>query len=152
MKLAFDSLAKYTDFSKSYEQYSKRSRRGLTFDESTYKRVIREYCHILSDRLFENGFVDLPKDMGSISAAVIRRKPQYRGKKFVGFGGLDYATGIRDGKYKTFGIVYLPKHERNANLRCLGFVANKRLFRKMRERYLESDNNWHPVEFTEEMI
>lgn len=152
MKLAFNTQARYTDFSKSYDNYVKRSRRGLSFDRNMYNRVIREYCKILADRLFTEGFVDLPKDMGSISAAVIRRKPQYRGKKFVGFGGVDYATGLRDGKYKTFGIVFLPKHSKNANLRCLGFVANKRLFRRMRDKYKTQECNFVPINFTEEMI
>lgn len=152
MKLAFDSQAKYTDFSNSYDSYVKRSRRGLSFDKSTYNKVIREYCKILSERLFTKGFIDLPKDMGSISAAVIRRKPQYRGNRFVGFGGMDYTTGLRDGKYKTFGIVFLPKHSKNANLRCLGFVANKRLFRRMKNRYTEPECCFVPIDFTEEMI
>ena len=153
MKLAFSGQARYTDFSDGYALYERRSKNPdalLSLEE--YKRVIRKYCAMLSERLYHDGFVDLPCDMGMISAATITRKPQYRGKRFVGFGAMDWKRGHYDGKLKAFGLVYLPSHEKNPNLRCFGFVGNRKLFKKMMALYESGDCLWKPMRFEDEMI
>lgn len=152
MKLAFNGQAHYANFDASYELYKRRSKTGQIVDEATYKKLIKSYCHSLAEKLAENGIVDLPKEMGSIATAVITRKPQYRNNKFIGYGGIDRATGKYDGKLKTFGIVFLPGHGKNGNLRSFGFVANKQLFRKLKKIYESEECGWQPIEFKDELI
>lgn len=152
MKLAFNGQARYTEFDRAYNLYTKRSRKGTNVSSVMFRRVIRKYCSLLADALCKDGFVDLPCDMGSLFAATITRRPQYRGKKFIGFGGRDYRNGGYDGKLKTFGVVYLPRHDRNKNLRSFGFVANRGLFIDLK-RISESDScNWSPITFDKRMI
>lgn len=110
------------------------------------------YCSMLADRLQENGIVDLPNEMGMIVAAEIRRKPQYRGKKFIGYGKYDYEKGHYDGTIKTFGLVFLPKRAKKQNMRCYGFVANRVLFKKMKEKFKSGLSQWKPIQFNDEMI
>ena len=148
MKLAFSGQARYTDFTEGYDLYVKRSRQEKNLDLRTFHRVIRMYCALLAEELCQHGTVDLPCGMGTISAATITRRPQYRGTKFIGFGGRDYKNGGYDGKLKAFGIVYLPRHDRNQNLRSFGFVANRKLFQTVR-KYQE---NWTPITFDKKMI
>ena len=152
MKLAFNGQAHYTDFEKGFALYTRRSKRGLCVDYATYKRIIRRYCERLADRLYENGIVDLPNEMGSIAAAIMTRKPQYRGKQFVGYGKMDWKKGHYDGKLKAFGMVYLPRRNRNKNLRSFGYVANRQLFKKMKNQYESDECGWKPIEFKDEMI
>lgn len=152
MKLAFNKQAQYTDFDEGYALYRKRSRKGECVDSATYRRVVRAYCRLLANDFMQNGQVDLPCDMGTIYAAMITRKPQYRGKKFIGYGGIDYKTGMFDGKLKTFGIVYLPRHDKNKNLRCFGFVANQDLFSTTKKLYKNDECDWKPLAFDERMI
>lgn len=152
MRLAFTNRAQYPNFIDSYELYKKRSKKDLTVDYTTYKRIIKTYCRILAARLVDEGLIDLPCDLGSISAVILTRKPQYRGKKFIGYGKMNWETGQFDGKLKTFGITYLPKRVKYANLRCLGFVANRQLFKKVKARYVQEDCRWQPIEFKDEMI
>lgn len=152
MKLAFSGEAHYPDFSEGYQLYVKRSKKGTYFDSKTYNRVIRKYCNILADRLCEQGMVDLPGELGSIFAAMITKKPQYRGKQFIGYGAMDWEKGHYDGKLKAFGLVFLPKRTKNGNLRCFGFVANRQLFKRMKAIYNSDDRNWKPLDFKNEMI
>lgn len=152
MKLAFNSKAKYTDFSEGYEIYKKRARFGNELTEKEYKRVVRAYCRGLAEQLKENGIVDLPNDIGSIAACTITRKPQFRGDKFVGYGKIDWSTGQYDGSLKTFGLCFLPKRGKHKNFRCYGFVANRRLFKEMKEIYLSGGCEWYPIQFNDEMI
>lgn len=152
MRLAFDNMAHYTDFSKGYGLYTRRCRNGKPVTETEYKRVIRAYCKTLADSLLETGSANLPCDMGTISAAVLIRKPQYRGDKFIGYGKKNWETGEYDGTLKAFGIVYMPKHTKNSNLRCYGFVANRRLFKKVKESYESGLSDIAPVDFTDDMI
>ena len=151
MKLAFNGEAHYTDFSDGYQLYVNRSRKGQSVDKKTYNRIIRLYCQSLADGLLRNGMVDLPNEMGMIAAATIRRKPQYRGKKFIGYGAMDWEKGHFDGTLKSFGLVFLPKGNRK-NLRCYGFVANRELFKKMKKAYAQPFCPWSPVVFNDEMI
>lgn len=152
MKLALNGLGRHPDFTGGYDLYTRRSRaeRGVSY--AVYKRIVRMYCRLLAERLSERGMVDLPKGLGSIAAAVITRKPQYRGRRFIGYGGMDWKTGHLDGRLKTFGIVYLPRRGKNANLRCLGFVANRRLFRKMKQMFSGDSCLWTPIDFNDDMI
>jgi hypothetical protein len=152
MKLAFSGQARYTDFAEAYDLYVKRSRSESHMDETMFHRVIRMYCGLLADALFKDGQVDLPCSMGTIAAAIITRKPQYRGKKFIGFGGRDYKNGGYDGKLKTFGLVYLPRHDKNKNLRCFGFVANRKLFKRIKRAYADETCSWSPITFDTKMI
>ncbi len=152
MKLAFNGHAHYTDFADGYQLYVNRSRKGQCVDKKTYNRIVRMYCSILAERLQENGIVDLPNEMGMIAAAEIRRKPQYRGKKFIGYGKYDYKKGHYDGIIKTFGLVFLPRRERKQNMRCYGFVANRVLFKRMKEKYESGLCLWQPIQFNDEMI
>lgn len=151
-KLAFSGQARYPDFESAYDLYVKRSKKGEYVDVSMYSRIVRAYCKLLADKLFEDGIVDLPKGLGSIAAAIITRRPQYRGKKFIGYGKYDWSAGHYDGTLKAFGIVYLPEHENNPNLRSFGFVANRQLFKRVKARYKSEDCPWQPIEFNEEMI
>lgn len=152
MKLAFSGEGRYPDFDEGYELYVRRSKKGDTMDRKMYARVVREYCRRLAERLYDEGMVDLPCGIGSISAATFRRKPMYRNGKFEGFGAMDWKTGHRDGKIKAFGLVFLPRRDSKATLRCYGFVGNRRLFRKMKERYEGYGCPWVPIEFKTEMI
>lgn len=152
MKLAFSNKAHYPDLTEGYALYVKRSKGGRVFEEKTYSRILKQYCAILANRLLEDGTVDLPKGLGTISAVQITRKPQYRGKTFIGYGKKDWTTGQYDGKLKTFGIVYLPKHGKNDNLRSLGFVANRQLFKRMKELYSSGESRWQLLDFNDEMI
>ena len=152
MRLAFHNQGRYAEFDKGYDLYVKRSKTGEFMDKVSYKRVIRSYCRKIAEILCRNGAVELASGFGSISAAVITRRPQYRGKRFIGYGGYDWKNGMYDGKLKTFGIVYLPRRDKNANLRCLGFVANRRLFKKMKNDFIGYDCPWYPIEYNNEMI
>lgn len=152
MKLAFNGQAHYTDFTDGYNLYVKRARGNAPLSLDVYKRVLKRYCKLLAERLIRNGIVDLPKTLGTIASAIITRRPQYRGKQFIGYGAIDWSNGRYDGKLKTFGIVYLPRHDKNQNLRCLGFVANRRLFQAVKAEYVNDNCTWQPVEFNDEMI
>lgn len=152
MKLAFNSKAHYTDFAPGYELYKQRMRGESCLNEKEYKRVIKRYCSLLADELLENGIVDLPCEIGSIAAAVITRKAQYRGNKFIGYGAYDYKAGHYDGKLKTFGLVFLPKRGKHKNFRCYGFVGNRSLFKRMKEKYAGYYCPWRPIEFKDEII
>jgi len=135
MKLAFSGQAHYPDLDAGFELYEKRAKTRLCVDKKTYRRIIKMYCRKLAKRLETDGMIDLPSDLGSIMTAVIRRKPQYRGDKFVGFGKMDWESGHYDGTYKTFGLVFLPNRTKSQNLRCYGYVANRQLFKRVKELY-----------------
>lgn len=152
MKLAFNGLGRYADFDGGYEKYLSRSKSGSPVDRKTYRRIIRCYCKVLADKLLVEGMVDLPCRLGTVAAVEITRKPQYRGKKFIGFGKMDWSAGHYDGSLKAFGIAYLPRHDGNQNLRCYGFVANRELFKRIKNAYLNGKCNWMPLEFNEGMI
>jgi len=152
MKLAFSGQGRYPDFEEGYALYRKRNRGRTPLDQKTYNAVIRKFCKWLAERLEMEGCVDIPSGLGTISAAVITRKPQYRGKKFIGYGKYDWKTGQYDGKLKTFGIVFLPKHSDKNSLRSYGFVANRRLFQRMKDMYDGYDCPWTPIDFNEAMI
>lgn len=150
MKLAFNGQGRYPDFEKGYALYLRRSRGGVQMDKAMYRRVVRKYCKMLANRLCEDSMVDFPGSLGSISAAIFTRRPQYRGNKFVGFGKIDWQSGLYDGSLKAFGVAYLPRHDKNQNLRAFGFVANGRLFKRMKELY--NEQKIVPIEFSNEMI
>ena len=152
MKLAFNGQGRYVDYTKGYELYLKRRRFKDAISFTEYRRAVRAYCRALAERLLNEGYVDFPNGIGAISAAILRRKPQYRGKQFIGFGKMDWEKGHLDGTYKTFGLVFLPSRKADPNLRCYGFVANRRLFQAMKREYLECECNWSPMEFNDEMI
>lgn len=145
MKLAFSGQARYTDFSDGYSLYMKRSKKGDVMDEAMYHRVIKEYCSALADRLGKDGMVDLPH-LGTIAAARLTRKAQYRGDKFIGYGAIDWNTGKYDGKLKTFGLVFLPVIKQKQNLRSYGFVANRKLFKKIKA------GSYALLDYNDEMI
>lgn len=153
MKLAFNNKAHYTDFSDGYALYKLRTKKGMIVDEALYRRVIKSYCRVLAKRLETEGAADFPNDMGTVAAVSITRKPQYRGKVFIGYGMKDWTTGMFDGKLRTFGIAYLPKRKKNKQiLRCLGFVANRQLFQRMKNLYLTDTCPWALLEFNDDMI
>lgn len=152
MKLLFNGKEHYTDFDRGYDVYRARTKSRVVISNVMYRRIVRMYCRMLAGRLEEDGIVDLPCDLGTLSASVITRKAQYRGKKFIGYGGYDRNTGILDGKLKTFGIVFMPKHTRKGSLRCYGFVANRRLFRRMKDLYGRFECPWTAIDFYDEMI
>lgn len=151
MKLAFSGEARYPDFHKGYGLYSKRVRRREIIGFSSYCKVVKLYCASLAERLYKNGMVDLPAGLGMLSVAMIPRKLQYRGKTLIGYGKRDYNTGYLDGSAKAFGVVFLPNRKKSQNLRCYGFVANKALYRRLKETYEES-RPWVPMEFNDDII
>lgn len=152
MKLALNGLAHYPDFNDGYRLYLKRAKKDNVLGEKTYRKVIKEYCKLLVEEIEDNGTADLPSGLGTITAAIITRKPQYRGDKFIGYGKMDWKLGHYDGKLKTFGLVYLPRHNKNASLRCFGFVANRRLFKRMKSIYDNQEKDWKPIDFNDKMI
>lgn len=152
MRLAFDNKGHYPDLSEGYALYIRRCRERKPIGRKDYSRVVKAYCRLLAKRLEAEGAVDMPKELGTLTAARLTRKPQYRGKRFVGYGKMDWTTGRYDGKLKTFGIVYLPKHGKNDNLRCLGFVANRSLFKRMKSRYENEECSWSLLDFNDDMI
>lgn len=151
MKLAFSGEARYPDFRDGYELYKRRARSRECLDEKTYHRVVRDYCRDLAGRLENEGMADLPR-LGSIVAVKLERRPQFRGDKFVGYGSMNWKEGHYDGSHQAFGITFLPDRRRSQNLRCYGFVANRRLFKRMKERASGYDCPWIPLEFNDEMI
>lgn len=124
----FKDKARYPDFDRAYELYLKRSERASsTMSKGEFIDVIRRYCKSLSDKLERDGFVDLPYDIGSLSAVKIDRKPKY-----------NRTTGkympVAEGK--AFGICFVPRFvKRMENFRSLGIVANRSLYRRMRKKY-----------------
>ena len=152
MKLAFSGQARYPEMTDGFELYVRRSRKNECVDLHTYTAVVKEYCKMLSEDLKKYGMVDLPCELGSIAAVTIKRRPQFRGKKFVGYGKMDWENGHYDGESKAFGLAFLPKREKTNNLRCYGFVANRRLFKKMKELFGTYDCPWVPIEYGKEMI
>lgn len=152
MKLAFSGQARYPDMTDGYELYVRRSRKGDCVDISTYKRIVNDYCRMLAEDLEREGIVDLPCGLGSVAAVIMRRRPQYRGKKFVGYGSYNWKSGHYDGEANAFGLAFLPSRARTNNMRCYGFVANRRLFRRMKELYLGNERDWVPMNYEKEMI
>ena len=152
MKLAFSGEGRYPEFDDGYKLYCSRRRGKPSMTEQQYKKAVKLYCRALSSRLIDNGIVDLPTGLGSISAITLTRKPQYRGNKFIGLGKKDWESGQYDGSFKTFGITFLPRHTKEHNLRCFGFVANRRLFQRMKEMYLSDNCSWIPLRFKDNMI
>ena len=152
MKLAFSGQARYPDMTDGYELYVRRSRKNNSVDLHTYTKVVKEYCSLLAEDLKKHGAVDLPCGLGTIAAVTMMRSPQYRGDKFIGYGSFNWEKGHFDGEPKAFGLAYLPRRDKNNNLRCYGFVANRRLFKKMKELYRSYDCPWVPIEYGKEMI
>ena len=152
MRLAFTGQARHTDFRDGYSLYTRRSRNGCCVSEPEYRRIVRAYCGILADRLVNEGMIDLPGTLGSVAAVTITRKPQYIGERFVGYGKMDWEKGHRDGNLKAFGITFLPRRGKNNNLRCYGFVANRRLFKRVKGKFVSGDCGWVPLEFNDDMV
>ena len=152
MKLAFSGRARYPDMKDGYALYVRRTRTGNPVDLHTYTVVVKEYCSLLAEELKKNGITDLPCGLGSVAAVIMRRRPQYRGKQFVGYGSYNWEKGHYDGEPKAFGLAFLPSRNRTNNLRCYGFVANRSLFKKMKELYRSYDCPWVPIEYGKEMI
>ena len=152
MKLAFNGSAHYPDLSKGYERYKSRTKSDRPIDKRTYNRIIKSYCELIAQRLVDEGSADFPCGLGTVVAAVLTRKPQYRGDKFVGYGGWDWKNKQFDGKLKTFGIVFLPRWNRCQNLRCYGFVANRQLFNNVKQRFREYTCRWTAMNFNDDMI
>ncbi len=151
MKLAFSGEARHADMGPAYQLYRRRERKGQPLDEKTYRRVLKAYCKMLAERLRNEGMIDLPCGLGLIAAATITRKAQYYGRTFAGYGAMNWKTGKRDGRLKTFGMVYLPSHDKGS-LRCYGFVANRKLFQVMREINNDYGCPWTPMDFNDDMI
>jgi hypothetical protein len=152
MKLAFSGEARYPEYLSGYGFYVKRCRISKPLEFSEYKNVVRLYCASLAERLCKDGIVDLPAGLGQLCAAEIMRRPQYRGDKFIGYGKKDWDKGHYDGSPKSFGIVYLPNRSRKASLRSYGFVANRKLFKRMKALYDQGYRPWTPIEFNDDMI
>lgn len=152
MKLAFSGQARYPDMTDGYKLYVRRTRKREPVDLDTYTAVVKDYCSLLAEDLKKDGMVDLPCGLGSVAAVIIRRRPQFRGKKFVGYGNYDWKEGHYNGEPEAFGLAFLPSRDRTHNLRCYGFVANRRLFKKMKELYRSYDCPWVPMEYGKEMI
>lgn len=151
MKLAFNGQARYPDMEAGYNLYVRRAKSRPCVDRRMYNKVVKEYCKILAERLLQNGIADLPL-LGSIVAASMYRKPQYRGKQYVGYGKMNWKTGEYDGDPKAFGLVFLPDRNRSNNLRCFGFVANRQLFKKVKAYRDSDDCSWKPMEFDDDLI
>ena len=106
MKLAFSGQARYPEMTEGYELYVRRTRNGEPVDLQTYTAVVKDYCSLLAEDLKKEGMVDLPCELGMIAAVNITRRPQYRGKKFIGYGKYDWEKGHYDGELKAFGLTF----------------------------------------------
>lgn len=142
----FNGKARYTDFDRPYELYVRRAERasGKVLSKGEFIDVVRRYCKSLSDKLECTGFVDLPFDIGSLSAVKITRTPKYNRttKKYSSADNIDWSetkrTGVltRKGDNITFGICFLPKRIKGMeNFRSLGIVANRQLYRRMKKKF-----------------
>lgn len=151
MKLAFSGKARYPDMTEGYNLYVKRSRSRECVGKKLYNRIIRDYCKSLTDRLLEEGITDVP-ELGSVAAAILKRKAQYCGKKFIGFGKMDWSKGHLDGEFNAFGLVFLPNRNKSSNLRSFGFVANRQLFKRMKALFMSDDCPWIPMKYDDEII
>jgi len=153
MPLAFNRQARYPDFSEAYGRYVSGARTRGCVDEATYRRILRAYCSILADRLVDEGMVDLPCDMGMIAVAEIKRKARYVNGKFAGYGMVDWRRGgARDGSPTALGVVFIPTRRKTANLRSYGFVANRRLYHRIKYAVDSGMVDWMPMEFNDDMI
>ena len=152
MKLAFSGKARYTDFDKGFELYKKRSRTQCSLTVKDYKKVVKLYCKALAERLEDEGMIDLPMKLGSVATVTLTRKPQFRGKKFIGYGKMNWETKQYDGNLKAFGIAFLPNRGRSNNLRSFGFVANRALFKNIKSKYESGETDWSPLDYKDEMI
>ena len=152
MKLAFSGQSRFADYEEGYQLYLKRLRGRTPVDFTTYKRIVRAYCRMLAERLYDEGMADFPNGMGSVCTALLRRRPQYRGKTFIGLGKMDWEKGHYDGSYKAFGLVFMPNRNVSNNLRCYGFVGNRQLFKKLKAEYDNRECDWFPMEYKDEMI
>lgn len=152
MKLAFSGQARYPDMTDGYELYVKRKRMKDPVDIHIYTAVVKEYCRLLAEDLEKDGLIDLPAGLGTIAAVRMKRKPQYRGKKFIGYGKMDWKRGHYDAELNAFGFAFLPRRDKNNNLRCYGFVANRQLFKRIKKKYDYGLCEWTPMEFGNEMI
>ena len=152
MKLAFSGQARYADMTDGYNLYCKRRRQKEPVSLDIYTKVVKDYCRMLAESLEKDGMIDLPSDLGTISAVVIKRKAQYRGKRFYGYGAMDWKRKHLDGRYTAFGLAYLPRMDKTNNLRCYGFVGNRKLFKRMKEMYDNGTNQWVPMQYGNEMI
>ena len=152
MKLAFSGQARYPDMKDGYELYVRRARKSQPVEMQIYAKVIKDYCKMLAVELEEYGMVDLPSDLGALATIRLQRRPKYRGKKFIGYGKWDWKTGHHDGSFTAFGITFLPNRKKSQNLRCYGFVTNRRLFQRIKEKYNAGCHVWAPLTFNDEMI
>lgn len=152
MKLAFSGQARYPDMTDGYELYVKRKRMKDPVDIHIYTAVVKEYCRLLAEDLEKDGMIDLPSGLGTIAVVRFNRRPQYRGKKFIGYGKMDWKRGHYNGEVKAFGLAFLPRRDKTNNLRCYGFVANRQLFKRMKKEYDYGLCEWTPMEFGNEMI
>ena len=62
------------------------------------------------------------------------------------------AEGGKYPQYKAFGMAYLPKRNKTQNLRSFGFVANRRLFNKMKQKHTEGFCGWSLLPFSDSMV
>jgi hypothetical protein len=152
MTLAFSGQARYPDFTDGYELYVRRARKNEPVDIQTYTKVVKDYCKMLAECMESEGMVDLPSGLGSIAPVYMKRKAKYRKKKFIGYGKWDWKYQRYDGSPIAFGITFLPNQDKNSNLRCYGFVANRQLFKRMKKKYDEGTNPWYTMEFNDKMI
>lgn len=146
---ALVNMAKYPDLADGYRLYSNRSMttpRYRVLREKDYNRVVKYYCEVLAEILEKEGRVNLPCGLGMIVAVNIRKRPVYdsRDGKYRPARNIDWDLTRQSGQmtYKdgtnTFGFVYVPKIMKSRGvLRCLGFVANRQLYRRMRKMYDE---------------
>lgn len=151
-KFVFSGKGRYPDFTEGYTLYSNRCRKTIPVSSVVYNNIIRDYCKYLSVSFERNGMVDFPNGIGTLFTAVFQRKPQYRGKTFIGYGKMDWETKHFDGSNTAFGIVYLPNRNKVQCMRCYGFVANRRLFQRLKKQYIEQTCDWKPMIFNEKMI
>jgi len=141
----FNGKARYPDFDKPYELYLKRSERSFSvLSKGMFIDIVRRYCKRLSEELDSNGYVDLPLDIGALSAVRISRTPKYdrTNKRYISADTIDWAETKRSGSIvrkhdnRTFGICFLPKRAKGMeNFRAFGIVANRQLYRRMKNRF-----------------
>lgn len=145
--IPFKGEERYPDLKPGYELYSKRAYRTPEknrLSEAEFSRIVKAYCKLLSERLVNEGFIELPYDIGAVAAVKIRRTPKFDPirKSWRTADSIDWKETkkagriVRKDEQETIGFAFVPKHAKGRDIfRCFGIRSNRMLYDKVKERY-----------------
>lgn len=144
----FSGEARRPEFSGAYDLYLRRRRRGVEpLTRAQFAKAVRAYCRLLAEELETTGMAELPCGLGCLAAGVVRRRPRWdpKARKWRTADPVDWEETRRTGTLtrkagdgRAFAITYVPAvggHRGDVNRMCLGFQANRGLFRRMKDKY-----------------